>query len=518
MPEAIYDYRRSFKSPSLSTLHSKISTRPKDAFIAEYENKKKQLKLEERLKQEKFSWNDFIHEDKKKIVVSKNISSSRMVEKLERDLEGIVMRSRDHTPLMLCHYNEIPESEMGYLNLTEGKLQYVDDTRLTSETIKEEWDKEYRDVLTCSQKNGGGVEKVTKKLRDLPVIRMQYRMNIAAYEMHRYDQGPNYERGIYSHIIRSFEQKFGSIKEDVLNQILKFATKDQEDRQVPILELFRHYQHSTEDRSYFKLVAMGGSANPEEISGHRQLVTTGGSNYVNHLQSHIVAAAPHLLGERLTDVRFAGESVNIHGMSGHCWRGNSNRGYVWNQNDILILRERAPKVVEFKLDPMSQYYAIQIEDRFSVLALNHEAYRKTEVEMSEEVSRLLDSFINELDDNKLTIIDAAENRAIETLREEISEFEFRRYIKRGFITVVGSSGRVYQIFRDRQHIKAYWQGQLIEELCIYIPDGNVPVTDKLIAFKTMIDINEDEFRKYSNVYKMTKEDLELDALLDREVA
>jgi hypothetical protein len=43
---------------------------------------------------------------------------------------------------------------------------------------------------------------------------------------------------------------------------------------------------------------------------------------------------------------------------------------------------------------------------------------------------------------------------------------------------------------------------MVEELCVYIKDSSVPATDKLVAFKTMIETEEDEFRKLGNLYKM----------------
>jgi len=104
------------------------------------------------------------------------------------------------------------------------------------------------------------------------------------------------------------------------------------------------------------------------------------------------------------------------------------------------------------------------------------------------------------------IKDVPENEitAIETLREEITESEFRKYMKFGFINVMGGSGRIYQIFRNRTHIKVWEHGQIVEEICVYLPDSSVPPTDKVIAFKTMIETDETEFKTFGNVYKMRK--------------
>lgn len=94
--------------------------------------------------------------------------------------------------------------------------------------------------------------------------------------------------------------------------------------------------------------------------------------------------------------------------------------------------------------------------------------------------------------------------AIETLREEITESEFRKYMKFGFINVYGLSGKIYQIFRNQTHVKVWEHGKVIEEVCVYIPDSTVPPTDKVIAFKVMIETDELEFKLCGNVYNMRK--------------
>jgi hypothetical protein len=97
----------------------------------------------------------------------------------------------------------------------------------------------------------------------------------------------------------------------------------------------------------------------------------------------------------------------------------------------------------------------------------------------------------------------AETIALETLREMITEEEFRKYMVQGFVLVRGASGKVYQIFRQQRHIKVRLNGQLVEELCIGLKkELHTPPTDKVIAFKTMIEVGEDVIRKFSNVYNM----------------
>jgi len=103
--------------------------------------------------------------------------------------------------------------------------------------------------------------------------------------------------------------------------------------------------------------------------------------------------------------------------------------------------------------------------------------------------------------NPLKNLSENEQRAIETLREEITESEFRKYIKYGFVLVKGQSGKTYQIYRNESHTKVWKNGRVIEEICVKIKNHKIPPTDNVIAFSNMIQIDEEEFRKIGNVYK-----------------
>lgn len=97
----------------------------------------------------------------------------------------------------------------------------------------------------------------------------------------------------------------------------------------------------------------------------------------------------------------------------------------------------------------------------------------------------------------------AERTAQDTLRELITEEEFRRYMKHGFILIRGLSGDVYQVFRDQHHTKVWRKGQVVEEVCIRLSgDAKAPPTDNVIAFMTMISADEYAFKRAGNLYKM----------------
>jgi hypothetical protein len=103
------------------------------------------------------------------------------------------------------------------------------------------------------------------------------------------------------------------------------------------------------------------------------------------------------------------------------------------------------------------------------------------------------------------IIEDHEQIAVETLREEITEQELRKYLRYGFILVKGASGKTYQIFRNSWHTKVWLGGKLVEEICVRLDStSKVPPTDNVIAFKHMLETDESEFRQCGNVYNMQK--------------
>jgi hypothetical protein len=95
-------------------------------------------------------------------------------------------------------------------------------------------------------------------------------------------------------------------------------------------------------------------------------------------------------------------------------------------------------------------------------------------------------------------------RAIDTLREMITEKDYRRYVKDGFLLVKAPSGKIYQIFRTRAHTNVWVDGEKVEEVCIRIPDDKAPPTDSVIAIKVMLETDEEALRSMANVYPMRK--------------
>lgn len=94
--------------------------------------------------------------------------------------------------------------------------------------------------------------------------------------------------------------------------------------------------------------------------------------------------------------------------------------------------------------------------------------------------------------------DIREIRARQTLRRVIGEDKFRDFIRKGFITVRGKSGKTYQIFPGHGITSVYVGGKMLERLCVVL-SGNFPPTDSLIMRYLLILNNEDQFRSLANV-------------------
>jgi hypothetical protein len=90
--------------------------------------------------------------------------------------------------------------------------------------------------------------------------------------------------------------------------------------------------------------------------------------------------------------------------------------------------------------------------------------------------------------------DIREIRARETLRRVVGAENYRRFLKRGFITVMNpKSGNTFQIFPGHGITNVYFRGTMVERLCV-VMKGDFPPTDSLIMRYLMILNNEEQFR------------------------
>lgn len=91
-----------------------------------------------------------------------------------------------------------------------------------------------------------------------------------------------------------------------------------------------------------------------------------------------------------------------------------------------------------------------------------------------------------------------EIRARETLRDMLSEKEWRRYITNGFVMVKGKSNKWYQIFNDQRFIQVYEKGKNTHSICIHT-EGGCPPTDHILNMMLMINLDENNIWISGNV-------------------
>jgi len=94
----------------------------------------------------------------------------------------------------------------------------------------------------------------------------------------------------------------------------------------------------------------------------------------------------------------------------------------------------------------------------------------------------------------------AEIKARTSLRDTISEKQWKKYLKDGFVMIQGKSGRTYQVFQNQRHTKVFECGNLIKELCIHT-DKKCPPTDHILNMKVLIEQDEQAIWDNSNVYQ-----------------
>jgi len=98
-----------------------------------------------------------------------------------------------------------------------------------------------------------------------------------------------------------------------------------------------------------------------------------------------------------------------------------------------------------------------------------------------------------------------ELKARNTLRDMLSEAEYRRYLTNSFIMVRGASNRWYQIFNDRSRIvQVYEKNVKVGTLCIHTL-RECPPSDHVINMKVLIELDEAGFLKLGNYRDFTKD-------------
>ena len=96
---------------------------------------------------------------------------------------------------------------------------------------------------------------------------------------------------------------------------------------------------------------------------------------------------------------------------------------------------------------------------------------------------------------------ANELKARESLRDLISEKDWRRYLSSGFIMFKGPTRFWYQIFKNNsEKIKVYEKGILTYRICIHTDEHTCPPTDHVINMMTLIQNDEKTLWLNGNIY------------------
>jgi hypothetical protein len=95
-------------------------------------------------------------------------------------------------------------------------------------------------------------------------------------------------------------------------------------------------------------------------------------------------------------------------------------------------------------------------------------------------------------------VSPAEVVALQLLRKMVSQENFRRYLRYGFVPVRGASGLVYQIHR-RDRITVWDRGEEVARLCVHLRGQNMPPTDEVVGKILIVECDEKEIWRKSNI-------------------
>lgn len=103
--------------------------------------------------------------------------------------------------------------------------------------------------------------------------------------------------------------------------------------------------------------------------------------------------------------------------------------------------------------------------------------------------------------------DLKELKARDTLRDMITERDWRRYVTNGFIMVKGASDFSwngvqgpfwYQVFNDGRRVQVYKDGNHVHSICIHT-DKICPPSDHVINIKVLVEIDESQVWSGGNI-------------------
>lgn len=93
----------------------------------------------------------------------------------------------------------------------------------------------------------------------------------------------------------------------------------------------------------------------------------------------------------------------------------------------------------------------------------------------------------------------AQRRALDLLKQILTETQLAAFEKDECIPVDASSGKKYVIKKGRAgNVFSIKDGKLVEKYCIHPRDSEVPEADVMLAQKLILETNEEEFLRIAN--------------------
>jgi len=182
-------------------------------------------------------------------------------------------------------------------------------------------------------------------------------------------------------------------------------------------------------------------------------------------------------------------STNIFWDGGSVTGSIGTSGIIYNGDSTLTVSGQSG-------DNITVTYTV---DDSGVLMSNPYIYVETKESKESRIKRHLQEIMKsnlliKMGDTRQNVlknkVSAQEIKARQTLRDLISERDWRRYLTNGFVIVQGMSGKFYQVFNDQRHIKVYVKGKLTDEICIHTNASECPPTDHILNMMTLIQCDE----------------------------
>ncbi len=100
----------------------------------------------------------------------------------------------------------------------------------------------------------------------------------------------------------------------------------------------------------------------------------------------------------------------------------------------------------------------------------------------------------------LQTTDGPEAKARLLLKRLVGDTAFRSYLKNGFLSYRGKSGRTYQIFPGEGMTNVWRDGTPVDKLCVIFNGGRCPPTDSVVMRLLLLESSESEFWRMANKF------------------